>query len=264
MRTPRHILITGATSGLGAALAVLYAGPGVALALTGRDAVRLAAVAELCRSAGAEAVETASLDVTDAAALESWLLAVDAARPIDLVIANAGIAAGPGPDRAGESAAQVRRIFAVNVDGVFNTVLPLLPRLVARGRGQIALMSSLAGFRGLPGAPAYGASKAALRVWGEGLRCDLAPLGIGVSVICPGFVATPMTAVNPFPMPFLMDAPRAAGIIRRGLERNRARIAFPWPTRAVVWLLSALPPAWIDPLLVRAPRKPAGGEGRGA
>lgn len=257
MSRPNHVLITGASSGLGEALARQYAEPGITLSLTGRHEKRLTAVALACMAAGAARVFSRAVDVTDAAGLASWLQMVDATKPIDLIIANAGIAAGPGLDGGGEDAAQVRRIFAVNVEGTFNTVLPLLPALRARKRGQIALMSSLAGFRGLPGAPAYCASKAALRVWGEGLRCDLAPLGIGVSVICPGFVKTPMTAVNPFPMPFLMDAPRAARIIRRGLERNQARIAFPWPTRAAVWLLNALPPSWIDPWLGKMPRKPA-------
>jgi short-subunit dehydrogenase len=146
-------------------------------------------------------------------------------------------------------------VLSVNVDGVLNTVLPVLPRMVARGRGQIALMSSLAGFRGFPGSPTYCASKAMVRVWGEALRPELAARGIEVSVICPGYVTTRMTAVNTFPMPFLMPAERAAQIIKRGLARNKARIVFPWRLYAVVRLIAALPPAWIDPLLARLPRK---------
>ena len=171
MRDPKHILITGASSGLGAELARTYAGPGMTLALTGRDTARLEAVAEQCRAQGAT-VETAVLDVTDAAALEGWMLARDDALPIDLAIANAGISAGTGGDT--EPVEQVRRIFAVNVDGVMNTVLPLIPRMQARRRGQIALMASLAGFRGFPGAPAYCGSKAAVKIYGEGLRGVLA------------------------------------------------------------------------------------------
>lgn len=253
MRDPRHVVITGASSGIGAALALEYAGPGIRLALTGRDAARVEAVAAAARAKGA-AVDTATLDVTDRDGLASWLLARDSAQPVDLLIANAGISAGTG--RGGESDGQARRIFAVNLDGVLNTVHPLLPRMKERGRGQLAVMSSLAGFRGFPGAPAYCASKAAVRVLVEAMRADLAPRGVDVSVICPGFVRSPMTAVNRFPMPFLMDADRAARIVRRGLARNAGRIAFPWPMYLAVRLVAALPGWIMDPLLARAPRKP--------
>lgn len=251
MRDPRTILITGASSGIGAALAAAYAGPGRRLALTGRNLERLEAVAARCRDAGAE-VETASLDVCDQGAVAAWIAAVDGRRPLDLLIANAGIAAGIARNEDDDA---VRRTFAVNVDGVLNTVLPVIPLMTRRGGGQIAIVSSVASFRGMPGAAAYCASKAAERVFGEGLRGDLAPFGVEVSVICPGFIRTPMTAVNPFPMPFLMEADRAAALIRRGLARDRGRIAFPWPTYALCWLLAALPPGWVDALLRLAPRK---------
>ncbi|MDQ2104537.1 SDR family NAD(P)-dependent oxidoreductase [Azospirillum isscasi] len=252
MRDPRSIVITGASSGIGEELARAYAAPGVTLALTGRDALRLEAVAERCRAAGA-VVETALVDVADRDAMAAWLTALDARAPVDLVIANAGISAGTGGGT--ESAEQARRIFQVNVDGVLNSVHPLLPGMQARRRGQIALMASLAGFRGMPGAPAYCASKAAVRDYGESLRGDLEGQGIGVTVICPGFVKSRMTAVNRFPMPFLMETDRAARVIKNGLARNRARIAFPWPMAAAVWLLAALPAGWTDALLRRAPRK---------
>ncbi|QJE72434.1 SDR family NAD(P)-dependent oxidoreductase [Aerophototrophica crusticola] len=252
MRDPRCILITGGSSGIGAALARLYAAPGTRLLLTGRDPARLAAVAADCAGQGA-AVETTTTDVTDRDALAAWLLAQDDSGPIDLVLANAGISAGTGGGV--ETEAQARAVFATNLDGVMNTIHPLIPRMQARRRGQLGLMASLAGFRGLPGAPAYCASKAAVRVYGEALRADLAPHGVGVSVICPGFVRTPMTDVNRFPMPFLMDADRAARIIRRGLERDRARIAFPFGTYLVSWLLGTLPPLLIDPFLAALPRK---------
>ncbi|WP_207458828.1 SDR family NAD(P)-dependent oxidoreductase [Azospirillum sp. SYSU D00513] len=252
MRNPRSIVITGASSGIGEELALVYAGPGVTLALAGRDPARLAASAERCRARGA-LVETRVLDVSDRAATADWLLEVEARSPVDLVIANAGISAGTG--NGIETEEQARRIFQVNLDGVLNTVHPLLPAMRGRRRGQIALMASQAAFRGLPGAPAYCASKAAVRVYGESLRGDLADEGIGVSVICPGFVKSRITAVNTFPMPFLMETDRAARVIRRGLERNRARISFPWPMSAAVWLLAALPPSWTDALLRRAPKK---------
>lgn len=251
-RDPRHILITGASSGIGAALAKAYARAGVRLALGGRAVDRLQAVAEACREKGA-LTSVEQVDVTDGAALSAWLEEQDARQPLDLVIANAGVSAGTGGE--GESAEQARRIFAINGDGVVNTVLPSLALMRPRQRGQIAIMSSLAAFRGFPGAPAYCASKAMVRVWGEALRGELAPEGIGVSVICPGYIDTPMTQVNRFPMPLLMTAERAAAICKRGLARNRARIAFPFPTYFGAWLLGLLPPGLTDPLLRRLPSK---------
>ncbi len=253
---PKSILITGASSGLGAALAGRYAGPGVSLALGGRDRDRLEAVAEACRRAGAE-VETHSLDVLDRPSVSDWIEAADARAPLDLAIANAGISAGTGGQGGtpGESETQTRRIMAVNVDGVINTVLPAVAQMRPRRHGQVAIMASLASFRGFPGAPAYCASKAAARTWGEALRGHLHGEGIGVSVICPGYVETPMTAVNDFPMPLLMSAEKAAGIIQRGLARDRARIAFPWPMYAMVRLIAALHPVISDPLLRRLPEK---------
>lgn len=250
---PRHVLITGASSGLGSALARAYAQPGVLLSLGGRNAERLETVATACRTAGAEVVAT-PLDLADCAALHRWLAGADECQPLDLVIANAGVSAGTGRDGL-ESAEQTRHILATNIDGVVETVLPAIERMRARRHGQLALMASLAGYRGFPGAPAYCASKAFVKVWGEALRGHLKADGIGVSTICPGYVATPMTAVNAFPMPFLMSAERAARIIRRGLARDRARIAFPWPTAFGAWLAGTLPPAWTDPLLVRLPEK---------
>jgi short-subunit dehydrogenase len=252
MQQPRAILITGASSGIGEALACAYAAPGIFLALTGRDVERLARVAEACRKAGAR-VATCAADITHGAGFVTWIDTIDRQEKLDLAIANAGVSAGTGGN--GETPEQARRIVAVNVDGVLHTVLPLIPRMVARRRGQIALMSSLASFRGLPGAPAYCASKAMVRVWGEALRPELAVHGVGVSVICPGFVESRMTEVNRFWMPLLMPAERAAAIIKRGLARNRARIAFPWRLYAVTRLIAALPPALIDPLLARLPRK---------
>jgi short-subunit dehydrogenase len=252
MRDPKSVLITGASSGIGAALARVYAAPGVRLHLTGRNEARLDAVAAACRAAGAE-VEAKRLEVENEAGLAAWIADIASAGSLDLVIANAGISAGTG--KGTESEAQARRIFATNLGGVLNTVLPAAAVMAERGSGQIAVMSSLAAFRGFPGAPAYCASKAAVRVWGEALRGDLHRRGVAVSVICPGYVRTPMTAVNRFPMPLVLDADRAARIIRRGLARNRARIAFPWPTYAMVRLLAALPIGLTDLALRRLPAK---------
>lgn len=252
MRDPTSILITGASSGIGAALARAYATPGTSLALTARNAARLEAVAQDCRRAGAD-TRTACIDLLDSQRLHAWITEMDRARPLDLVIANAGVSAGTGG--GGEDLEQTQRILAVNVDAAVSTLMTAAGLMRGRGRGQLAVMSSLAGFRGFPGAPAYCASKAAVRVWGESLRGSLHGAGIGVSVICPGYVKTPMTAVNDFPMPFLMDADKAARIIRRGLRKNRARIAFPLRLYALVWLLGAVSPSLTDPLLRRFPAK---------
>ena len=258
MPAPTSILITGASSGIGAALAAEYAGPGVTLHLGARSVARLESVAERARDAGAE-VHAEAIDVTDADSVRRWVLAADDRRPLDLVVANAGISAGTSGASGAEPEHQVRAVFATNVDGVLNTVLPILPRLTARGGGQIALVASLAGYRGMPGAPSYCGSKAAIKVFGEGLRGSVHRSGVRVSVVCPGYIRTPMTDVNEFPMPFLMDVEKAARVIRRGLERDRPRISFPWPTAAAVWVLQALPPAWIDPLLRRLPGKASQG-----
>jgi short-subunit dehydrogenase len=247
------ILITGASSGLGAALAEIYAGPGVTLFLGGRNRERLDSVAVLCRARGAE-VRMAAIDVTDRAATEAWVLACDSERPLTLAIANAGISGGTGT-KIGETADQTRAIFSANLEGVMNTVLPIIPAMQARKSGQLALMSSLASFFGGPSAPAYCASKAAVRIWGEGLRGWLQADGIGVTVLCPGFVETAMTAKNNFPMPFLMGSAQAAAIMKKGLDANKGRVAFPWQTTAIVRTLAALPPSWIAPLLNRAPKK---------
>jgi NADP-dependent 3-hydroxy acid dehydrogenase YdfG len=252
MRNPQHILITGASSGIGAALAQCYATAGRHLSLTGRQPARLAEVARSCRDLGATVSEIV-LDVTDRQAVATRLTAIDAERPIDLVIANAGISGGT--QGGSENEEQVRAIFTTNIDGVLNTVLPLLPRLEARRHGQIALMASLAGYRGFPGAPAYCGSKAAVKVWGEGLRGQMAASNVEVTVIMPGYIKSPMTDANDFPMPFLMPADRAARLIRDRLARNPARIAFPWPTATIAWLIGMLSPHLTDRVLAALPKK---------
>ena len=249
---PRSILITGASSGLGESLALSYAGPGVTLFLSGRDADRLEQVAQDCRNYSAT-VETKVLDVTDAAAMAEWVLAADAKAPLDLVIANAGI--GAGTASGDEPAQQVRQVFSVNIDGVVNTLTPIIPSMRAKKSGHLVIMSSLASFMGLAGAPAYSASKAAVRAWGEGLRGWLASDNVTVSVICPGFVTTRMTATNDYHMPFLMDCRKATHIMRRGLDRGQARIAFPLAFYLMIRLAAALPTGLRDLWAKRLPKK---------
>jgi NADP-dependent 3-hydroxy acid dehydrogenase YdfG len=253
VQDPRSILITGASSGIGAALARAYAAPGMRLALAGRDTARLEATAARCRDAGAE-VATCRLDVTDAGAVAQWVAAADDAHPLDLAIANAGIAGGVSEDIADMEG--LRQIVAVNVLGALNTVGPTLARMRRRRRGQIALMSSVAALRGVPGAHGYCASKAALKALAEGLRAPMAAEGVAVNLILPGFVRTPMNEDRGFPTPLRIEPERAAAIIRRGLARNRPVIAFP---RATYWAARLMGhwPALADALAMRIVRRSA-------
>ncbi|MBL8735797.1 MAG: SDR family NAD(P)-dependent oxidoreductase [Planctomycetes bacterium] len=238
-RAPAAILITGASAGLGRALALGYAAPGATLFLGALDAEPLQAVAAACRAQGAVVIERV-LDVRDRAAMADWIATCDDTVALDLVIANAGISAsGLGAD--GEDDATTRAIFATNVDGVLNTVLPAIAAMRARSRGQLALVSSLAGYRGSRRSAAYCASKAAVRVFGEGLRARLAPAGIGVSVVCPGYLDVGSTSMRHRNSPLRVGVARAVRAIRRGLARNRGWIAVPWWLSLVARVGSLLP-----------------------
>lgn len=256
IRNFKTILITGASSGIGAALARHYAQSGRTLLLTGRDQVRLDEVAHVCRQRGAHVIPCV-VDVTDGDAFKNWLLQIDDGHPVDLIVANAGISGGTGGSSETGWIPAEFKIFDVNVTGVLHTILPLLPRMIERRSGQIAIMSSLASFSGWPGAPAYSASKAAVRVYGEALRGAVSGAGVGVSVVCPGFVESRMTAVNNYKMPFFMTADKAACIIALGLIRNKARIVFPWQTSLISGCIGLLPPAFTAWLLAKLPAKPA-------
>jgi len=253
----RTILITGASSGIGHALALVYAGPGVALHLGGRDARRLAAVAEACRARGALA-STRLIDVRDAPAVAGWL---GSAGRLDLVIANAGIGAGI-EDGAPEPAGQVRAIFGVNLEGALNTALPAME--IMRGqspgadgiRGRIATVASIAAFVAAPGAPSYCATKAALDAWTVATAIAARRHGVRMTSVCPGYIRTPMTEGNRFPMPGLMSADRAARIISRGIAAGKIRVAFPWWLAAGARIGGLLPPGLIGAVLSLPPGKP--------
>jgi len=243
LNVPPCILITGATGGIGSALALEYARAGCrTLILQGRNAARLHEVAGCCRSHGARVV-TQVLDVRDHAALLAWLTEVSRTEAPDLVIANAGVNINIGAQHQGEAWDEVEQLLDVNVRAVLATVHGVLPAMRARGSGQIALISSLAAWRGLPATPSYSASKAAIKVYGEAMREALVADGVRVHVVMPGYVASPMCAVMPGPKPFLWPAGKAARVIRRGLQANRARISFPFPLNLGCFLLSVLPPA---------------------
>ena len=225
-----NTLITGASSGIGEALAIASARRGDRLFICGRDRERLEAVAERCRRLGAE-VGAEVVDVADEAAVRRWIESCDDAAHLDRVFANAGVATGE------ESEANVRRTFAINVGGTVNTVMPA----IARKAGHIILTASIAGYGPLKSCPSYAATKSCVKTWGLSLRGMLADKGIKVSVICPGFVRSKITDKNTCPMPFFMEAPEAAELILKRVDSNVGLIAFPWPMRFATWLLSTLP-----------------------
>ena len=233
----RRLLITGATSAIGAALAEAYARPGVTLHLHGRNASKLSAIAGRCRAQGA-AVHARNLDVRDFSALHDWLAGLG---PLDLVIVNAGVNSHIGPAGEAEAWAEVEAVLEVNLKAAMLVMHAVLPAMRARGSGQIALVSSLAAYFGLPVTPAYCASKAGLKAYGEALRGWLACEGIRINVIMPGYVKSPMCDAMPGPKPFLLSPEHAARAIRHGLERNRARISFPFPLNLGTWLLAVVP-----------------------
>lgn len=249
MKDPVSVLITGASGGIGAALARAYARPGITLALTGRNLGRLRATVDAATAAGATVMHRA-LDVRDHAALIAWIGEVEATRPLDLVIANAGITGGHHED-AEESVEEVRNLIEINFLAACYTIGAALPAMRRRRRGQIAFVSSLAGVRGLSHMPGYCASKAALIAYAEAMRGWLGNDGIEVAIVLPGNVDTPMLARESGPKPMTLSADRTAAIIRRGLARGRPRIAFP---SGLYWLLRAstlLPAAPVDKVLNR-------------
>jgi short-subunit dehydrogenase len=246
-----RIVITGAASGLGAALALGYAARGVSLGLIDRDQDRLATTARSCSAAGAE-VHSLACDVTDVGQLAEWLVAFDKAAAIDLVIANAGILVGHALGSA-ENLSRVTRQISTNLLGVVNTIEPLLPAFIARRAGHIAIIASIAALRGVPYSPRYSASKAGARAYGEALRALIETMGVRVCVVCPGFIASPMSERWQGFKFLMISTARAAARIKSGIERGRRRITFPW-VLVVGFRLVDLVPAWLGDRAVRCIR----------
>lgn len=232
-----NVVITGASSGIGEALAIECAKRGDRLFLCGRNAQRLENTAEKCRALGA-ATDAETIDVTDSEAVAQWLTQCENKAPIERVFANAGVSTGE------ETSDNVRRTFATNVGGVVNTVLPAIEIFrngQARTTKQIVITSSIAGYGPLKACPSYSATKSCVKTWGLALRGMLAPEGIAVSVICPGFIRSRITDANTCPMPFFMEADKAASIILKRADKNKGMISFPWPMRLSTWFLSIMP-----------------------
>jgi short-subunit dehydrogenase len=243
-----RVVITGASSGIGEALARYYASDETILGLVARRVIDARAFSRKTIAYSA--------DVTDEAALAA--VAQDFLRnfgPPDLVIANAGIASGTeGADPA--DIPKLKRILETNVVGLAATFAAFAPAMREAGRGTLAGIASVAGFRGLAGNGAYCASKSAAITWMESLRAELYGSGISVVCICPGYIDTPMTRVNRFRMPFLISADDAAKHIARAIAARRRLAVIPWQMALASLVLRALPGSLYDRLASRAPRKP--------
>ncbi|MGE0629588.1 MAG: SDR family NAD(P)-dependent oxidoreductase [Hyphomicrobiaceae bacterium] len=241
----KTILITGASSGIGRALAVHYSNPGARLVLVGRNAHRLAETAYCCRERGADA-ETAIADVRDRDRMREVIEANDSSAPFDIVIANAGVTTGTPAQGQFEPEGESIYTIEVNLIGVLNTVHPILPRMVSRRHGQIGIVSSIAGLIPVPDWPSYCASKAGILSYGRAMRDSLRPFDVGVSVICAGFVATAMSDRVSGWKPGIVAPERAAAIIARAIENNRGVKSFPWSLAVLARIGAMLP----DPLRI--------------
>lgn len=249
---PPVVFITGASGGLGAALARHYGRQGAILGLCGRRAEALAEVA-----AGLNA-HCFVADVRNAQAMQSVAgKFIEAAGTPDIVIGCAGISVGTLTEEAADLAV-FQAVMDANVMGLVHTFHPFIASLKASGNGVLCGIASVAGVRGLPGGGAYSASKAAARVYLESLRLELRSSGIGVVTVSPGYIETPMTRVNPYPMPFRMTAKAAAEKIARLIEKRRPESAIPWQMAVTANLMRCMPRALYDRLFEKAPRKPRG------
>jgi len=251
---PSRVFITGASSGIGAALARQYAASGATLGLVARRGDQIDALARSLPGTHF----TYPADVTNAGALAAAAQDFLSRSGVpDIVIANAGVSAGTLTEHAADLAA-FKRIFAVNVAGMFATFAPFVGEMRAAGRGRLVGVASVAGIRGLPGAGAYSASKAAAITYLESLRVELRGSGVKVVTICPGYIETPMTAVNSYTMPFMLPADEAAKRIARVIDAGRSYAVVPWQMAIVARLLRVLPNPLFDLLSSRAGRKPRG------
>jgi NAD(P)-dependent dehydrogenase (short-subunit alcohol dehydrogenase family) len=247
------VFLTGASSGIGEALARQYAGAGATLGLFARRETELA---RLSAALAPATVVTYPGDVRDAATLAT--AAADFIARFgapDIVIANAGVSRGTLTDEPADLPV-FRAVFDTNVLGIVHTFSPFMAALRGARAGTLVGIASIAGFRGLPGAGAYSASKAAAIAYLESLRVELFGSGVAVVTICPGFIATPMTADNPYKMPFLLAPDRAARLMARAIARRRRFYVLPWQMALVGGLLRCVPRVLYDPVMARRKRKP--------
>lgn len=247
-----YIFITGASSGLGKAMALSFAKKGVLLFLSARNKERLNNVALMCENKGAQ-VRQFIFDIRDALQTKQVIDKISEQHKLDLAIVNAGVSINSLITQEDED--PVRTLFNTNINGVINTTLPIIDIFKKQGFGHLCLISSIAGFRGLPNCPAYSASKNFVKSWGEALFGALKKKNICVTTVCPGFITTPLTDKNKFYMPFKMSAEKAAEIIKKGLEKKKCFITFPYRLSVLVWFASILPSRVLLPILAMLPTK---------
>ncbi|MEO8849093.1 MAG: SDR family oxidoreductase [Casimicrobiaceae bacterium] len=253
MTRPRSVFITGASSGIGEALAGCYAQRGAMLGLFARRAGELARVAS---AFAAERVVVYPGDVRDATALAAAAADFIARHGLpDIVIASAGVSRGTLTEQVSDNDA-FRAVFDTNVMGMVNTFAPFAAQMQRARHGTLVGIASVAGLRGLAGSGAYSASKAAAITYLESLRLEMRPFRVAVVTICPGYIATPMTARNPYRMPFLMRADSAAAKIADAIDRRKRYYVLPWPMAIAARALRMLPRPLYDALFVGAARKP--------
>ncbi len=238
--SPSNIVITGASSGLGAALAKEFAGPDRRLFLCARRQDLLAQVAVTCRGNSAD-VETAQIDVRAHHDIVDWLIQIDERHAIDLLVVKAGMFGGHGPNGAMEHIDEIADILDTNLKGATCAAAAMAKRMRERQGGHIVLISSLSSFYPQADAPAYSASKAGLTAYGEALREFLSADGVRVSIVHPGNIKSAQTDVHKGWKPMLLSAEDAAARIRRGIEKGKANINFPFLLWALIWLNRFLP-----------------------
>jgi short-subunit dehydrogenase len=252
----KTVFITGASSGIGASLARHYASLGVQLGLTARRADLLDDVAKAVVQTGAPPPRVYACDVRDAAALQA--AAADFCQAFgapDVVIANAGISKGTLTSES-DDLVVFQTVFDVNVMGMVNTFHAFVGAMTARKTGTLVGIASVAGFRGIPGGGAYSASKAACIRYCESLRVELRPAGVSVVTICPGYIRTPMTAVNKFKMPFLIDVDEAVIRFARAIDAKTSFTVIPWTMGVAARVLRLIPNWLYDLIFSKMPRKP--------